>query len=203
MKFDRKDESAESARLRFDIVIMNHPERWWSATRTLLVDQTDPDLEDGTQRHADRDTIRWHLIAAFLSQVSAKLDAGDYLRSAVLPDTVVIDVDSAPDGYTHEEALILESWFDPYEYPRADAWETHSGNGRHRLYNCFLHRPDATLPVRSHLLDFLDDIASEHLAATIRAQAEIGLAQLPAVVRERSPHYAHELQLATRAVGPC
>ena len=196
----RDGDTALPARQRFDLVIVNHPERWWSASRKQLVDQGDPDLEDGVQRYADRDSIRWHLLADFLSQVAAKLDAADYMVSEVLPNTVVVFVDSDPDGYTPEEALILESWFDPYEFPRADAWETRSGNGRHRLHGLWAHSPGAALPVRSHLLDFMDDIGSEHLASTIRTQAEIGLAQLPAVVRERSPHYVLQLQLAMRAV---
>lgn len=199
MDTDSRNTEPRTMRFWIDLISVDHPERWWTATRRQLVDQTDPDVDDGAQRHADRDEIRWHLVAAILSQVSAKLDARDYRDSKELPHTANVDVDSPPDGYTPAETAIITSWFTREEFPRADAWQTVSGNGRHRLYNVWLHRSDAPLPVRSHLLDFLDDIDSEHLAATIREQAAAGLARLPTIVRERSPHYAAQLRLATEA----
>lgn len=185
-------------RFVFDLVEVNHPERWWTATRRQLVEQTDPDVDDGAQRHPDRDEIRWHLLGAMLSQISAKLDARDYRDSDALTDTVEVDVTGDPAGYTLPEMRILESWFSFGSYPKADGWDLASGDGRHRIWNIFAHRPDAHLPLRSHLLDFLDDVDHEHLAATLREQAAKGLAELPVVVRERSPHYMHQLRLATQ-----
>ena len=196
-----EDEYPDISTMRFtlDLLEISRPERWWTATRLQLVDQADPDLEDGAQRHPDRDDIRWHLIGAMLSQISAKLDAGDYRDSAVLTNTAELDLTSDPSGYTLDEIRIIESWFTFGSYPKADGWQLASGDGRHRIWNVWRHRPDAQLPMRSHLLDFLDEIETEHLAATIREQATAGLAELPEVVRDRSPHYVHQLRLATQA----
>lgn len=183
---------------RFDVrsIDLTHPERWWLATRTLLTELVDPDIEDGAQRHDDRDELRWNTLGAILTEISVALQQKNYRRRGDDPHLVTIDVTPVEGGLTLAEAEVLESWFTYDESPRGDAWNVTVSNGRHRLFNVWAHHTNAALPIRSDLLDYTDEVDSERLAETIRDSATAGLASLPTIVRGRSPEYVAQLHAA-------
>jgi hypothetical protein len=190
-------EDLATIRFDFELVEVSWPDRWWTATRTQLTQLVDPDEEDGQQRYDDRDDVRWDVVGELLEQVSTRLDAGECRASDVLTDTVEVDLVSPQGGVTLQELRILESWFTFGEYPRADGWDEVPGTGRRRIFNVWKHRPGTRLPLRSLLLDYVDDVDTERLADAIRRQATEGLPAIPAAVRSRSPRY---VDAVTRAL---
>lgn len=190
----------ELAEIRYDVrtVSFTHPERWWLASRTLLSDLVDPDVDDGAQRHCDRDDIRWHKLGGVLSEVAAALHRGDYRVIDPEAGWITVSITPIPDGLSVQEAGILESWFDHREAPRADAWSTTVKNGRHRIWNVWRHNPTAILPVRSDLLDYAVDVETEHHAQAVRADASSGLQRIPESVHQHSPLYIAQVAIATQ-----
>lgn len=195
------DPGEDLSGVRFDVVNVEiqRPTRWWLASRLLLSEISDPDVDDGVQRHADRDELRWHILGDLLTGISRALQEGDYVTSKSDELSVVVDVDHIDGGLTLAEAEVLDSWFSHQEAPRADGWSLAPANGRHRLWNVWRHSPQAIVPVRSVLLDFTDEIETEYLARTIRDGARVGLGNLPAVIEKTSPAYVAEIRQALNA----
>ena len=124
-------------------------ERYWMATAELFPGMIDPDVDDGRQRWADRDDIRWNEIGRMITGVSRVLGAGSYAEPELLDDAIEVSTAAPVGGLTLSETKILESWFTFAEAPRGDLWDNDLVNGRHRLWNVWKHAPVAILPIRS------------------------------------------------------
>ena len=56
------------------------PERYWMATAELFPAMIDPDVDDGRQRWADRDDIRWNEIGRMITGISHPSQLDRYRR---------------------------------------------------------------------------------------------------------------------------
>jgi hypothetical protein len=187
-------------RINIDVVEIANPERWWLATVDLMPWRTDPDEGAETQRHPDRGEIRWDVLGRALTEISNRLQCGEYVRSENSPHVYEIRFTSPGGGFTLAEAGILRSWFAVGEAPVADGWHTQLEDGRRRIWNVWNSKPTAWLPIRSFLLDYLDGLAEggPFLAASIRERAVYGRRVLPLIVARRSPQYAAALERAQK-----
>lgn len=125
------------------------PHHYWLARRNDLPDLVDPDAQDKHQRHRDRDTIRWALIA------DAAQECADQL-AGVSPGADGKATLSIQDrGLTEIESRILVDWFGhaPVETEPGISWPT---NGRHRMWGCWQASPEAVLPICSGRLKALE-----------------------------------------------
>lgn len=185
-------------RLVVDLMEVTHPERYWFATADLMPWRTDPDVDEGAQRHVDRHEIRWQILGKILTEITGRLQRRQWRSCDSRTDTVEVRFASPEGGLTPAEARILDSWFHAPTAPRADAWQNALEDGRHRLWNVWDHDPAAWLPVRSALLDYVDSVASygPRVAASIRETATYGLEATPPSVFTTSPLYTGELERA-------
>lgn len=194
--------STDPSRVRVgvDMVELTNPERWWLATADIMPWRTDPDAGETVPRHPDRDEIRWDVLGRVLTEVSNRLQCGEYERSARDPHVYEITFMPQGGGLTPGEVDILRSWFTTGEEPKADGWHTQLEDGRRRVWNVWRHKPNAWLPIRSFLLDYLDAVAEggPFLAASIRERAVYGRKVLPSIVARRSPQYAAALERAQK-----
>jgi hypothetical protein len=161
---------------------------------------TDPELDNDRPFRRDRLEIRWRVLGRILTELSGRLQRGEYSPSAEFANTVEVAFAPPPGGLSVTEITILDSWFAPGDAPRADAWHTELLDGRYRTWNVWAHDPSAWLPIRSPLLDLIDDIAKggPYLAASIRERAVYGRRMLPTIVARRSPLYTAALEDAQK-----
>lgn len=180
--------------------LIPNPERWWLATVELMPWLTDPELDVSRPYFRDRLEIRWKVLARVLTDISGRLQRGEYSYSRQFANTAEVPFSGPLGGLTVLEITILDSWFVPREAPRADAWHTELVDGRYRLWNVWAHDPTAWLPIRSPLLDATDEVAKggPFLAASIRERAVYGRRMLPTIVARRSPQYATALETAQK-----
>ena len=171
-------------------VKIDRPERFWLACKDDVLELCDPDVEDGRQRHRDRDTINWARIGRYMERIGAVLrDACDRRGD------VEVEVRISDGGFTAEEENVIWSWLSSAEAPRMDPGDPVPVDGRHRLWNVWAHSPDAILPIRSALLDLVDDVPNEDdsFAAYVRMCSSAMLTRVPTEIVERSPAYVAEL----------
>ena len=179
------------------------PDQYWMATRKSFPDLIDPDIQDGKQRHNDRDSIRWRELAQAVNSIGELLQEGIWTWDE---GYTWLNVEKSPeDGFTAPERGIVKAWFSHAEGVKADPRSDSSVfNGRHRLWNTWKHSPDAVLPVRSALLEQFDDLP--HLDASFvlpfQDAAARGLDEMPEDVRARSPRFVSSLVKATSISFP-
>jgi len=167
------------------------PEQWWVAARDDLPEPTlvadEPWSED--------ENSRWAPIAGVINAVAAALATGGYTVDPDEPASAWVPVDL--EGLDRLDRSIVRSWFHPGpEAPRGDAWAEDVGQGSRRLVTAWRAAPDALLPVRSELLQHLDDVPifGEALTDVLAHSATEGLPRVPAAVATRSPQYVDELR---------
>lgn len=179
-----------------------HLERWWLVRPDDLADLADPDVEDGHQRHADRDLIDWGSIGDTVSAVWRQLNAAQALSGGARDDSQSLsgwaDLDESSLGAV--EIHIVRSWFSDDEAPRCDAWDDDVDDGRHRLWNVWASRPGLELPVASPTLESLDD-GPDNLEA-LCAGTRDGLAHASQDVLQRNKRYAGELRRVEALAAP-
>ncbi len=177
-----------------------NPERWWLATADLMPWRSDPDAGNPCPRYADRDEIRWDALGRILTEIARRLQGGEYVNRGSSPSVFEVQFTPPAGGLTGPEANILRSWFDAMDAPRADAWHTQLEDGRRRVWQVWENKPNAWLPIRSFLLDYLDRIPAggPFLATSIRERAVYGRKVLPPIVARRSPQYAAALERAQK-----
>lgn len=182
-----------------DKVEVARADRYWIAAREDLPWLGDPDVEDGSQRHADRDEVDWRAIGTLLTSISASLaDGGWSIDHDELSGELAIIAVSENPGLVLRDLEVLESFFSAAEKVCGDPSSEDLTNGRHRLWNIWKHLPDAHLPIGSAHLSFqddLDDLRDEDRAHFYEASAEL-LRATPEAVARRSPAYMRALARA-------
>ena len=169
-------------------VFLSNPERFWLAARSDIPYLSDPDVDDGYQRWADRDELRWGEIARVVEEAGQRVVAGGVYIDEEQDQLLDLWI---PDWFTPAERKVVTSWFKPSSSPHRDPWADASmGDGRHRLWNTWKRAPDALLPIFCYSLSYLDDLGEARLQASIQQ----GLDSTASEILNRSPLLAAELR---------
>lgn len=112
------------------------PRFWWrlAPAEVRRWVSADPDVEDGQQRHADRDEQHWDAIASVVAQVGDALASGAWSTDDEFDACGFVTIDACPGDLTQAEQKIVASWFSSSEAVQVDPWFDRSFNGRHRLW---------------------------------------------------------------------
>lgn len=168
-----------------------HRERYWSALRGDMPWLSDPDVDEGAQRHPDRDELDWEAIADAVENAGWRLSAGDLSVDEDGDEWLPIDVSRLE----AKERVVVRSWFPPARGPKSDAGRERLIDGRHRLWNAWKARPDAVLPINSSVLGGVDEIPHvAGMAEALRIDIAEVLEAADYAVLERSPMYHRELR---------
>lgn len=141
------------------------PRFWWRTTAEHVRQWVpeDPDIEDGVQRHSDRDERRWNLIAAAVTQVGDALAAGSWSVDPELDDHGLVALPGYPGDLTQTEQDIISAWFRSSEAVEFDPWFEPLTNGRHRLWGTMSHFGAASIPIRGSALRHANSADAEVL----------------------------------------
>lgn len=184
-----------------ELVEVGQPARWWVASPGDLPLPHDP----RTRSHTPVDgpeAQRWRALARALDQVSHGLLCVGWSHR---PGPVRTRVDTA--GLDRFGWGVLTAWFAEgplSDVVRADAWSGVTVSDARQLRRLWSVAPGARVPVRSNLLDRLDDVTAvgEVLGPVLAHEAEDGLRLMPARVAARNPCYIAELRRVVRAGAP-
>lgn len=169
---------------------VNDPEHWWTAHKDDLPWLKDPDVEDGRQRHPDRDERDWSGIARAVSAAADALTVARVLadsdgRYAVLPPPAA--------NLSPVDQAVVRSWFS-YTAPLADPWSDQLTDGRHRLWCSWAREPKLSLPIRSDLLGYVLDFRYDpDQTERLNLEASSGMRQTPQPILARNPRLVQSL----------
>lgn len=138
------------------------PTFWWrmAAAEAHRWVATDPDVDDGRQRHEDRDRQNWAAISAVVSEVGDALAAGAWTVEEDSESIGYVVIDGHPNGLSETEQIIITSWFRSYDAVRVDPWFDQLTNGRHRLWSTIPHFGHKSVPLCGDALGYAnaDDV---------------------------------------------
>lgn len=143
--------------LRMTMVISVVTPRFWWRMRPAEVWRwvsVDPDVEDGRQRHADRDEHRWDSIASVVAQVGEALASGAWTTDDESGACGFVTIDECPGDLTLTEKKIVGSWFRCSEAVEVDPWFDQLFNGRHRLWATAQHFGVGLVPICGNELGY-------------------------------------------------
>ncbi|WP_123940651.1 MULTISPECIES: hypothetical protein [unclassified Frondihabitans] len=143
------------------------PRFWWRASADSMRPwvTSDPDVDDGRPRHADRDDQRWDLIAGVVAEVGEALARGAWIPNPDDPRYGDVQVTQYPGVLTPEEQNIVTAWFKHSEAVRVDPWWDQLVNGRHRLWSTLPFFESALVPVCGDALGYADPINAAELGS--------------------------------------
>ena len=141
------------------------PRLWWRTTEGNVRRwvPVDPDVEDGHQRHADRDEQRWPLIASVVARVGDALAAGSWQVDPDVEGRGLVALDGYPGDLTRTERAIVSAWFSSAEAVQFDPWFEPLTNGRHRLWATMPYFGAGLIPVRGDALGYVKPADAEVL----------------------------------------
>ncbi|WP_454150963.1 hypothetical protein [Microbacterium lacticum] len=143
------------------------PRLWWRTTAGNVRRWVpgDPDIEDGHQRHADRDAQRWPLIASVVARVGDALAAGAWQQDPDVEGYGLVALDGYPGDLTRTEQDIVAAWFRSSEAVQFDPWFEPLTNGRHRLWATMPHFGAGLIPIRGGALGYANPADTEVMGA--------------------------------------
>lgn len=138
------------------VIPVTTPRFWWRmpASEVQRWVAVDPDVEDGRQRHGDRDEQRWDVIALVVAQVGDALASGAWVTDEEFNDHGFVTVEGYPGDLTRTEQKIVAAWFRSSEAVQVDPWFDQLTNGRHRLWTTARHFGERLVPICGDALGY-------------------------------------------------